>query len=199
MSGITPMAYGVGPRTAAFLQQAYRRPRAKSIARDFGVSPKTAELWLKGKAPTTAHIEEMIGMFGERYLRVVFPEAFQKSDEHLQSLKGLYLQVFWEGGAAGVVVPLAPSRGRSGRGKRVVNEILAWLATRFHLQPRKAKIVLPPQPERTHLVEGLIETVTNAVETSSADQPLAKRSSFFRKGRSGFFRKRRSGPDNTGK
>ena len=175
MSGTNPATYGVGARTAAFLRQAYRRPRAKLIARDFGISPKTAELWLQGTAPTTAHIEKMIAMFGERYLRMAFPEAFQKSDDRLQTLKGLYFQVFWEGGAAGVVVPLDHSRGRRSDGKRAFKKVLAWLARRFHLQPRTAQIKLPSHSERTNLIEGLIETVKNPEGTATEDQDLDKR------------------------
>lgn len=116
-------------------------------------------------------------MFGERYLRMVFPEAFQKSDDRLQTLKGLYFQVFWEGGAAGVVVPLDHSRGRRSDGKRAFRKLLAWLARRFHLQPRKAQIKLPSHSERTNLIEGLIETVTTAKGTATEDQALAKRPS----------------------
>jgi hypothetical protein len=82
-----PQILGVGPHVAAFLRLAYPRHRAKRIAREFGVSPKTAERWLAGAAPTIAHVEAMVACWGARFLAAVFPEAFTQRDRRIAELE----------------------------------------------------------------------------------------------------------------
>src|SRR4051794_20791050 len=78
-----PQILRVGPRVAEFLREAYPKHHAKLIARDFKVSPSTAERWLAGHAPTVSHLEEMTGRWGERFIAAVFREAFERRDQRI--------------------------------------------------------------------------------------------------------------------
>jgi len=84
---VTKPIYGLGPRIAAFLRDAYPRDRAKLIARRFDVSESTAERWLRGVAPTTAYLEEMYGEWGAPFVRAVFLEAFDVRDPRIAALE----------------------------------------------------------------------------------------------------------------
>lgn len=77
---------GIGPRVARFLRATYPQDRAKLIARRFGVSLSTAQRWLDGHAPTTAHLEAMFALWGEPFVRALFPEAFAAHDRHAVAL-----------------------------------------------------------------------------------------------------------------
>lgn len=149
---------GVGPRTAAFLREHYPTPRAKLVARDFKVSTGTAELWLSGKAPTTAHVEQMVAMFGEPYIRAVFAEAFGSGDTRIHSLEQQLFTVFVAGGIAGVVSGLNHAYGLIPSRKSLFNplDLMRQWTIGFRRQPILA---LPPSTERSQLIEGLMETV----------------------------------------
>lgn len=77
---------GIGPRVARFLRATYPQDRAKLIARRFGVSLSTAQRWLDGHAPTTAHLEAMFALWGEAFVRALFPEALAAHDRHAAAL-----------------------------------------------------------------------------------------------------------------
>lgn len=78
---------GVGPRCADWLRRQYPHNRGKLIARDFDVHENTAWRWLKGVAPTTAHLEEMFSKWGRPWLEFVFVEAAERSDPRLSELE----------------------------------------------------------------------------------------------------------------
>ena len=78
---------GIGLRVARFLRRTYPRDRAKLIARRFDVSVPTANRWLAGYAPTTAHLEEMIAEWGLAFLEAVFTEAYVERDERIRHLE----------------------------------------------------------------------------------------------------------------
>lgn len=65
----------LGPRIRQWLLMAYRRPRAKRIAADFGVSVKVAGRWLAGGTPTTPHFVAMAAKWGVGFLIATLPEA----------------------------------------------------------------------------------------------------------------------------
>jgi len=85
-SGNPHQILGLGPRCKAWLRQQYPKNRGKLIARDFGVHENTAWRWLSGRAPTTAHLEEMYGRWGLPWLEFVFVEAFERQDARLGHL-----------------------------------------------------------------------------------------------------------------
>lgn len=76
-SGETP-APGVGPAVRAWLLRRYARPRAKRIARDFGVSLKVAGVWLAGGNVAMRHFSAMVERWEEDFLKAVYPAAFQR-------------------------------------------------------------------------------------------------------------------------
>jgi len=78
---------GVGPRCAEWLRRQYPHNRGKLVARDFYVHENTAWRWLKGVAPTTAHLEEMYSKWGRPWLEFVFVEAAERSDPRLSELE----------------------------------------------------------------------------------------------------------------
>jgi hypothetical protein len=78
---------GVGPRCAEWLKRQYPHNRGKLVARDFDVHENTAWRWLKGVAPTTAHLEEMFSKWGRPWLEFVFVEAAERSDPRLVELE----------------------------------------------------------------------------------------------------------------
>ncbi len=80
---------GVGPRCAEWLKRQYPRNRGKLVARDFDVHENTAWRWLKGVAPTTAHLEEMFSKWGRTWLEFVFVEAAERSDPRLSELEAV--------------------------------------------------------------------------------------------------------------
>jgi hypothetical protein len=150
---------GVGPRTAAFLKETYARPRAKLIARDFDVSVGTAERWLSGEAPTVAHIEQMTGLFGEEYVRAVFIEAFERQDYRIRLLEDAVQAAFAAGGAIGVVVGAAHAYGLLEGVKRPLGGWFTWAGQTLGLIAAPPQLHLEPDPARTVLINGLIETV----------------------------------------
>ncbi len=80
---------GVGPRCAEWLKRQYPHNRGKLVARDFNVHENTAWRWLKGVAPTTAHLEEMFSKWGRPWLEFVFVEAIERSDPRLSELEAV--------------------------------------------------------------------------------------------------------------
>lgn len=80
------LPYGIGPRVALFLRNTYAQDRAKLVARQFNVSVTTSQRWLDGHAPTTAHLEAMVALWGDALVRVVFAEAFAAQDRHATAL-----------------------------------------------------------------------------------------------------------------
>lgn len=156
---VNPKKLGVGARTAEFLHATYSKPRAKLIARDFRVSEGTAELWLKGKAPTTAHVEQMVAMFGEPYVRTVFAEAFARHDERIKRLKTSMVEAFVAGGIAGVMAGIAYAHGLLHDGAIAIGGLIGEAARLVGLPEPPFLLVLEPDPERTLLVQELVETV----------------------------------------
>lgn len=156
---VSPNKTGVGARTAEFLHATYSRPRAKRIARDFRVSEGTAELWLAGKAPTTAHIEQMVAVFGEPYVRTVFAEAFARHDERIKRLETSMVEAFVAGGIAGVMAGVAYAQGLLNDGASAIGELIGEAARLVGLAEPPAPLALEPDPERTLLLQELIETV----------------------------------------
>lgn len=77
---------GIGPRVALFLRETYDQDRAKLLARQFRVSVSTAQRWLDGHAPTTAHLEAMCALWGASFVSAVFVEAFAARDPHVAAL-----------------------------------------------------------------------------------------------------------------
>jgi len=77
---------GIGPRTARFLRAEFPRDRAKQIANKFRISVTTAQRWLDGHAPTTAHLEAMLAAWGDRFIEAVFIEAVEKADTKIHDL-----------------------------------------------------------------------------------------------------------------
>jgi hypothetical protein len=77
---------GIGPRTALFLREEFPKDRAKQLANKFRVSITTAQRWLDGHAPTTAHLEAMVAAWGNRFIQSVFIEASQSGDQRIQEL-----------------------------------------------------------------------------------------------------------------
>lgn len=78
--------HGIGPRTAIFLREEFPKDRAKQIATKFRVSITTAQRWLDGHAPTTAHLEAMVAAWGNRFVQSIFIEASQAVDPRIQEL-----------------------------------------------------------------------------------------------------------------
>jgi hypothetical protein len=77
---------GIGPRVALFLRETYAQDRAKTVARQFRISISTAQRWLDGHAPTTAHLEAMCALWGAPFVSAVFVEAFGARDQHVAAL-----------------------------------------------------------------------------------------------------------------
>lgn len=77
---------GIGPRVALFLRETYAQDRAKTVARQFRISISTAQRWLDGHAPTTAHLEAMCALWGAPFVSAVFVEAFGARDQHVTAL-----------------------------------------------------------------------------------------------------------------
>ncbi|WP_198384227.1 hypothetical protein [Roseomonas sp. KE2513] len=150
---------GVGPRTAEFLRQRYPKSRAKLIARDFGVSIGTAERWLRGAAPTVAHIEQMTALFGEEYVRVVFAEAFASQDQRVAALEASIVGTFVAGGLAGILAGTAYAHGLLNQGATIFSSAVNWAVGFIGLSPSHQLIEFQASPERVLLIEGLIETV----------------------------------------
>ena len=150
---------GVGPRTADFLRQRYPKARAKLIARDFGVSVGTAERWLRGEAPTVAHIEQMTALFGEDYIRAVFAEAFENQDKRVSELESSLVETFVAGGLAGIVAGAAYAHGLLNQGASIFSGVVSWAAGLVGFSPGQNLIEFQASPERVILIEGLIETV----------------------------------------
>lgn len=107
-----PQNLGVGPRVAAFLRGAYSRDRAKRIARDFRVSPQTAERWLAGHAPTVAHIEAMVAQFGRPFIAALFVEACQEQEQRIAALEAELARMRAEAERAKAAVPVPGERER---------------------------------------------------------------------------------------
>lgn len=82
-----PQILGVGPRVAVFLRRTHPRHCAELVARDLRTSPKTVERWLAGHAPTVAHLEGMVALWGERFVATVFWEAFERRDRRIAMLE----------------------------------------------------------------------------------------------------------------
>lgn len=85
--------HGIGPRTALFLREEFPKDRAKQLANKFRVSITTAQRWLDGHAPTTAHLEAMVAAWGNRFIQSVFIEASQAGDSRIQELIQAQLQL----------------------------------------------------------------------------------------------------------
>ena len=77
---------GIGPRVALFLRETYAQDRAKAVARQFRVSISTAQRWLDGHAPTTAHLEAMCALWGSPFITAIFVEASAARDQHVTAL-----------------------------------------------------------------------------------------------------------------
>ena len=80
---------GIGPRVALFLRATYQRNRAKQIARQFNVSVSNAQRWLDGTAPTTAHLEAMLALWGMDFVRAIFIEACDAADGRIVQIAQL--------------------------------------------------------------------------------------------------------------
>ena len=154
-----PKILGVGPRTAAYLRVAYPKSRAKLIARDFRVSTGTAERWLKGEAPTVAHIEQMTAVFGEPYIRALFAEAFERHDERIKELEASTLSAIVASGVDGVAAGVSYVRSLADQGVTALKEFADWAGSLVGLSPGPQLIEGPPDAERMLLITGLIETV----------------------------------------
>lgn len=123
------------------------------------MSEGTAELWLSGKAPTTAHVEQMVARFGEPYVRNVFAEAFARHDERIKRLETSMVEAFVAGGIAGVMAGVTYAQGLLHDGAGAIGEWIGQAAYLVGLSDPPAFIALEPDPERTLLVQELIETV----------------------------------------
>lgn len=154
-----PKILGVGPRTAAYLRIAYPKSRAKLIARDFRVSTGTAERWLKGEAPTVAHIEQMTAVFGEPYIRALFVEAFERHDERIKELEALSLSAIVASGVGGVAAGVSYIRNLADQGVTALKELADWAGKLVRLSPASQLFEISPDPGRILLITGLIETV----------------------------------------
>lgn len=154
-----PKILGVGPRIAAYLRVAYPKSRAKLIARDFHVSTGTAERWLKGEAPTVAHIEQMTAVFGEPYIRALFAEAFERHDERIKELEASTLSAIVASGADGVAAGVSYIRNLADQGVTVLKEFADWAGKLVGLAPGPQLIEASPDAGRLLLVTSLIETV----------------------------------------
>lgn len=60
-----------GARLASVLRQKYPNARAKRIAADFNVKPETAQGWLNGRFPQSAHFLAMCQRWGDRFTEFV--------------------------------------------------------------------------------------------------------------------------------
>lgn len=69
------LAAELGQRVAFWLRSAYGRGCAKHAAREFGVSVRTAEDWLAGHCPTSAHLQAMAHRWGWRFVQFAFEGA----------------------------------------------------------------------------------------------------------------------------
>lgn len=56
-----------GERVADWLRREYPEPRAKVIARQFNVSPRTVENWLAGTMPQNRAWLDMCALWGRRF------------------------------------------------------------------------------------------------------------------------------------
>lgn len=156
-----PKKSAVGHRVEIFLRGQYPRNSAKLIGRQFGVSPATAERWLRGEAPTVAHFEKMAAAFGEPFLREVFNEAFVARDERLERLEqnlslvthGLLASAHVAGPAS--VLPEQSDRSLADRAR----SWLIWIQrmSRFINWDELRQIV--PSPARQELIGELIKTI----------------------------------------
>lgn len=159
---------GIGPRTAAFLREIYPKDRAKLIARDFRVSVGTAERWLRGEAPTTAHVEQMVARFGAPYLRRLFVEAFDEGDSRLEQLMVSVSQGLVAASLAGVMTGVAHARDLLYRGGNAIGEAAGWALRAIGLENSAPLLEAPNDPERILLIEALIETVPLALPAPEA-------------------------------
>jgi hypothetical protein len=64
-----------GARCAEWLRREFPEPRAKLIARQFGVSPRTVEKWLAGDMPANRAWLAMAGRWGWRFVAHVMEPA----------------------------------------------------------------------------------------------------------------------------
>lgn len=64
-----------GERCADWLRREYPEPRAKAIARDFGVSDRTVEKWLTGAMPSNRAWVQMAARWGWRFISHVMEPA----------------------------------------------------------------------------------------------------------------------------
>lgn len=162
-----PKILGVGPRTAAYLRVAYPKSRAKLIARDFRVSTGTAERWLKGEAPTVAHIEQMTVVFGEPYIRALFAEAFERHDERIKELEASTLKAIVASGFDGVAAGVHYVRNLADQGVTALQEFADWASKLVGLSPSTERIEASPDAGRMLLITGLIETVPDRLPPPS--------------------------------
>ena len=145
---------GIGPRTADFLKSYYPSPWAKLIARDFNVSPATANLWLQGKAPTTAHLEEMMAKFGLPFVQAVFIEACENKDPRVDALVPVVVgqvtdgRQFMNGFTLGVL--------------SAANRIANWISGSAYQALRRSE-PMQPHAQKLLLIEQLIQTVPLAL------------------------------------
>jgi hypothetical protein len=165
-----PKILGVGPRTAAYLRTAYSKNRAKLIARDFHVSEGTAERWLRGEAPTVAHIEQITVFFGSSYIRAVFTEAFEQQDQRIKELEEATLGATVSR-AYGVAMENIPSvQSLTDRGLSALRDIGTWAGGWFgHASADFKAHQEAPDDSRIRLIKSLIATVADRLVPSQGD------------------------------
>lgn len=72
-----------GRDVAARISQWCRQYDHKTLARMFGVEPRTAKSWRAGQMPLGKHLALMVGQWGEAFLQDVFAPVLAETDDQL--------------------------------------------------------------------------------------------------------------------
>ncbi|KAA0592977.1 hypothetical protein J2848_005665 [Azospirillum lipoferum] len=59
----------------------------KGVMRDLRCGRSRAKELLAGYAPTTFHLEEMVELWGDDFLRAIFVEAWERQDERIRVIQ----------------------------------------------------------------------------------------------------------------
>jgi hypothetical protein len=105
----------------------------------------------------------MTAMFGERYVRAVFAEAFYLQDERIRILEYILAATFMVGGMAGLIRDMSWSSGFLPNSS-IFGDWISWVSRLLGIQSSEGGLELLPDPARTALIEGLLKTVPASLQ-----------------------------------
>lgn len=144
----TPLR-GLGPRVAQFLRRRYKSDRAKLLARDFKVSTSTAQRWLDGVAPTTAHLEEMVDRWGRSFVTAIFLEEVGKPNGSIEQLLRAK-----QAAREAIVSAAPPLRAATQLEEAGLKDLVGWSPPKVQYSNRRIQ-----PPTRAELLERLRRTI----------------------------------------